>query len=152
MLLKVEKLVKMYKIPILGGVAKELNYLLGVDIPRCVVIGKNVKFPHNSIGTVIHDKTVLEDNVKIYQNVTLGRADVYKSSKDANTEFDGFLIKEGACICAGAKLICKKGTLVVGKNAVVGANAVLLNSIGDNEIWSGVPAKFIGMRDRADQV
>lgn len=41
MLLKVEKLVKMYKIPILGGVAKELNYLLGVDIPRCVVIGKN---------------------------------------------------------------------------------------------------------------
>lgn len=51
MLLKVEKLVKMYKIPILGGgVAKELNYLLGVDIPRCVVIGRNVKFPHNAIG------------------------------------------------------------------------------------------------------
>lgn len=146
MLLKVEKLVKMYKIPILGGIAKELNYLLGVDIPRCVVVGKNVKFPHNSIGTVIHDKTVLEDNVKIYQNVTFGRADVYKTSKDANTEFEGFLIKEGACICAGAKLICKKGTLVVGKNAVVGANAVVLHSIGDNEIWSGVPAKFIRTR------
>lgn len=123
-----------------------MNYLLGVDIPRSVVFGKNVKFPHNSIGTVIHDKTVLEDNVKIYQNVTLGRADVYKTSKDANTEFEGFLIKEGACICAGAKLICKEGTLVVGKNAVVGANAVVLHSIGDNEIWSGVPAKLIGMR------
>lgn len=111
------------------------------------MIGKNVKFPHNSIGTVIHDKTVLEDNVKIYQNVTLGRADVYKSSKDANIEFEGFHIKEGACICAGAKLICKKGTLVVGKNAVVGANAVLLNSIGDNEIWTGIPAKFVGIRN-----
>ena len=106
-----------------------------------------MKFPYNAIGTVIHDKTVLEDNVKIYQNVTLGRADVYKSVKDTNTEFDGFLIKEGACICAGAKIICKRGRLVVGKNAVVGANAVLLNSIGENEIWSGVPARFIGLRE-----
>ena len=138
MLLKVENLVKMYKTPILGGVAKELNYLLGVDIPRCVVIGNNVSFPHNAIGTVI------------YQNVTLGRADVYKSEKDSPSEFKGFLIKEGACICAGAKLICKKGTLVIGKNAVVGANAVLLNSIGDNEIWGGVPARFIGMRETSD--
>lgn len=148
MILRVEKLVKMYKIPILGGVAKELNYLLGVDIPRCVTIGNNVHFPHNSFGTVIHDHTIIEDNVKIYQNVTLGRADVYKSKKDADPEFEGFLIKEGACICAGAKLICKKGTLVVGKNAVVAANAVLLNSIGDNEIWGGVPAKFIGKRTK----
>ena len=150
MLLKVEKLVKMYKIPILGGVAKEANYLLGVDIPRCVVIGNNVSFPHNAIGTVIHDNTIIEDNVRIYQNVTLGRADVYKSEKDSPSEFKGFLIKEGACICAGAKLICKKGTLVIGKNAVVGANAVLLNSIGDNEIWGGVPARFIGMRETSD--
>lgn len=127
--------------------AKELNYLLGVDIPRCVVIGKNVCFPHNSFGTVIHDNTVIENNVKIYQNVTLGRADIYKSTKNSSTAFKGFLIKEGACICAGAKLICKKGTLVVGRNAVVGANTVLLNSIGDNEIWAGVPARFIGMRE-----
>lgn len=89
-------------------------------------------------------------NVRIYQNVTLGRADVYKSEKDSPSEFKGFLLKEGACICAGAKLICKKGTLVIGKNAVVGANAVLLNSIGDNEIWGGVPARFIGMRKTSD--
>ncbi len=88
---------------------------------------------------------MLEDNVKIYQNVTLGRADIYKATKDS--EFEGFHIKEGACICAGAKLVCKKGTLVVGRNAVVGANTVLLNSIGDNEIWAGIPARFVGVRD-----
>lgn len=35
----------------------------------------------------------------------------------------------------------------MGRNAVVGANAVLLNSIGDNEIWSGIPARHIGTRD-----
>ncbi len=126
---------KLYKIPIVGGIAKRINFWLGVDIPRTVVFGKNVRFPHNSIGTVIHDRTILEDNVKIYQNVTLGRSDIYK--KTQNTKFGGFHIKKGACLCAGAKLICKTGVLTVGENAVVAANAVLLNSIGPGEIWGG---------------
>lgn len=145
MLLKVENLVKLYPIPILGGVAKEINYLLGVDIPRCVKIGKRVHFPHNAIGTVIHDNTVIEDDVKIYQCVTFGRADVYRKGK---TEFEGFYVEQGACICAGAKIICKNGTLRIGKGAVVAANAVLLNSIGPGEIWGGVPAKLLGYRQK----
>lgn len=146
MLITVEKMVKLYPIPVVGGVAKRINHLLGVDIPRSVKIGNNVSFPHNSVGTVIHNNTVIEDNVKIYQGVTLGRADVYNPPEKSNTKFEGFLIKKGACICAGAKLICKEGTLIVGENAVVAANAVLLNSIGENEIWAGVPAKLISYR------
>lgn len=46
MLLKVEKLVKMYKIPILGGIAKELNYLLGVDIPQDVLLSERMFIFH----------------------------------------------------------------------------------------------------------
>lgn len=144
-MLKVSDLVKLYKVPVLGGFAKQIILLLGCDIPRSVKIGKNVSFPHNSIGTVIHDNTVIEDNVKIYQNVTLGRADIYQNV--CNSKFEGFHIKQGACICAGAKLICKEGTLTVGENAVIAANAVLLNSVGDGEVWAGVPAKLIGRRD-----
>lgn len=120
-----------------------MNYLLGVDIPRTVKIGDNVSFPHNAVGTVIHDNTVIENNVKIYQNVTLGRADVYTNEA---SEFEGFHIEAGACICAGAKIICKTGILRIGKDAVIGANAVLLNSVGPGEIWAGVPAKLIGYR------
>lgn len=44
------------------------------------------------------------------------------------------IIKENAIICAGAKKLCKEGTLTIGKNSIVAANAVLLNSIGDNEV------------------
>ena len=143
MLFKVEKLVKLYSYPFLGGVAKELNYMLGVDIPRCVKIGNNVHFPHNAVGVVIHDNTVIEDNVKIYQGVTFGRADIYSNK---SSDFEGFYVEQGACICAGAKIICKKGTLRIGKDAVVAANAVLLNSIGPGEIWGGIPAKFLGYR------
>jgi serine O-acetyltransferase len=33
---------------------------------------------------------------------------------------------------------------------VIGANAVLLNSTGENEIWAGVPAQRIGFRDSSE--
>lgn len=144
MLFSVTKMVKLYPIPLIGGMAKRINFMLGVDIPRSVKIGKNVKFPHNSFGTVIHDKTVIEDDVKIYQNVTIGRSDIWK--KD-DLKLKGFHVKKGACICAGAKIIGKEGVLTIGENAVIAANAVVLKSVGDKEIWAGVPARLIGYRD-----
>lgn len=113
----------------------------GLCIPRSVKIGKNVYFPHNAIGTVIHPWAVIGDNVKIYQNVTLGRADIWVDS--SKSEFKSIHIDDGAIICAGAKIICKKGILKVGKNTIIGANAVLTCSTGDNEVWAGIPAKRI---------
>lgn len=47
---------------------------------------------------------------------------------------------------AGCKIIASKGELVVGKGTIIGANAVLLESTGENEIWAGVPAKKVGVR------
>lgn len=46
----------------------------------------------------------------------------------------GIILKKGSILCAGAKIICNRGLLVVGENTVVGANAVLTCSTGDNEI------------------
>lgn len=137
-------LVRCYRIPILGSLARRLALILGADIPRKVVIGNNVRFPHNSIGTVIHENTTIEDDVKIYQNVTIGRADIYKSTP--NKDYKGVHIKRGACICAGAKILYKNGLLTIGENAVIAANAVVLESVGDNEIWGGIPARRIGYR------
>lgn len=139
----VEKLIDLYHIAIINKIACKIIRLLGADIPIAVKVGHNVKFPHNSLGTVIHDNTIIEDNVKIYQNVTIGRADIYD---DKNSKMEGVVIKKGAIICAGAKVFCKEGTLIIGENAIVAANAVLLNSIDDNEIWGGIPAKKIGIR------
>jgi len=36
--------------------------------------------------------------------------------------------------------------LRVGRGTVVGANAVLLESTGENELWAGVPARKVGLR------
>jgi len=139
--MRVDTLIKFRKNKLLNRIIYHILLNKGIDLPVSVKIGNNVRFPHNSFGTVIHNQTVIEDNVRIYQNVTIGRADVQKDF--SNSAMKSVLIKEGAIICAGAKVLCKSGTLIVGKNTIIGANAVLLNSTGDNEVWAGVPAKRI---------
>lgn len=137
--MKVQTLLK-YRRNIL--LSKIVHYILlnkGVDLPAKVRLGSNVRFPHNCLGTVIHPNTIIEDNVWIYQNVTIGRANVVSFDDDKDLKI---LIKKGAKICAGAKVLCKK-EIVVGENTIIAANAVLLQSTGDNEIWAGVPAKKI---------
>jgi len=37
--------------------------------------------------------------------------------------------------------------LRVGSGTVLGANAVLLQSTGENEIWAGIPARCVGKRE-----
>lgn len=145
--MEVNKLLKLRRNNKIWGKIIEIILLKkGICIPKNVVIGKNVKFPHNGLGTVLHPNTIIDDNVIIYQNVTLGRADVFNSYE--NSKMTKIHIKSGAIICAGAKVLCKEGTLIVGKNSVVAANAVLLHSIPDNEIWGGIPAKKIGERNK----
>ena len=137
----VNNLIKFRKIPILKKFMHRVLLNKGLELPNSVKIGKNVKFPHNAIGTVIHNNCLINDNVKIYQNVTIGRADVYIKAK--YSKFEKNILDNGCVICSGAKVLCKKGTLIVGKNTIIAANAVLTQSTGDNEIWAGIPAKKI---------
>lgn len=46
----------------------------------------------------------------------------------------------------GCNVIVLKG-VHIGNGAVIAAGAVVTKSVPDNEIWGGVPAKFIGIRD-----
>lgn len=59
------------------------------------------------------------------------------------SEFKRIILKSGCVLCAGAKIICNRGTLTVGRNTIIAANAVLTQSTGDKEIWAGIPAKLI---------
>ena len=139
--MRVETWVKLRKGKILSKIISHILLNKGIDIPPEVIIGNNVKFPHNSVGTVIHNNTVIEDNVRIYQNVTIGRSDIFRPYKESKMK--NIIIKENAIICAGAKIFCKEGTLTIGRNSIVAANAVLLNNNEDNEVWGGIPAKKI---------
>ncbi|MFW3497098.1 serine O-acetyltransferase [Aerococcus viridans] len=115
--------------------------LLGLEIPKSTIIGRNISFPHLGGNIVIHPDTIIGDNVRIFHGVTIGRADVQNSRK--NSLMEKIIIEDGAILCSGAKILCKEGTLIVGKGTIVGANAVLTQSTGENEVWVGIPARKI---------
>lgn len=132
--------------PILGRLAYLALKALGAEIPLSVQIGRDFELAHGGFGVVIHPHTCIGDRVKVYPGVTLGRADIYLPADES--EFEGIVIEDEVVLAPGAKILCKHGILRVGKGTVVGANAVLLESTGENEIWAGVPARRVGSRQQ----
>jgi serine O-acetyltransferase len=131
--------------PVLGGLAYFLLKLLGIEVPRSVRIGEEVTLEHGGFGVVIHPNSEIGNRVKIYPGVTLGRAYIYRPIEDS--KFQGIEIEDDVILAPGAKVLGKEGILRVGRGTVVGANAVLLESTGPNQVWAGIPAKCVGQRD-----
>ena len=97
-------------------------------------IGINVKFRH-PVGIVIGEGVTIGNNVLIYQNVTLGAARVGEGNKGLYPR-----IESGVTIFAGAKIL---GSITIGENASIGANAVVLRDVPPNSVAVGIPAKIL---------
>lgn len=108
--------------------------LFSCDIPCTVVIGKNLCLPHFGLGVVIHPKTVIGDNVKIYQYVTIGVRVPGVSC--------GVVIGNNVMLGAGCKIL-GGGQMKIGNNVKVGANSVVLCDVKDNATVVGIPAKNV---------
>ena len=142
------RLVYARKLPVFGRLFYYLLKLLGSEIPLSVPIGEDFILEHGGHGVVIHSKSKIGSRVHIYQGVTLGRADIYQPM--SNSLFQGIEIGDDVILSPGCKVLCKEGILKVGNGSVIGANAVLLQSTGTNEIWAGSPARCVGQRPERD--
>lgn len=142
------RLVYLRQKPFVGALAYALLKLLGVEIPRSVPIGDDLELAHGALGSVIHSRARLGSRIKLFSGVTLGRADVYRSA--ARSRFEGIVIEDDVVLGSGCKVLCSEGVLYVRRGTVIGANAVLLQSTGEWEIWAGIPARCVGKRDPQD--
>ncbi len=107
--------------------------ITNVDIhPRCS-IGRGVFIDHG-FGVVIGETAIIEDNVLIYQGVTIGGVSLERNIKRHPT------IKKGAVIGGGAKIL---GNITIGENSRVGANSVVVKSVPANSTAVGIPARVI---------
>jgi serine O-acetyltransferase len=144
-----DRLVEMMKRRGTRRLAYKALKLLGVEIPPSVRIGKGFHLAHGAVGLVMGEVTVIGDNVKIFQGVTLGFADQYLRPDQFPADVSDMgriVVEDDVVIGAGAKVLHKCGqTLVVGKGALIGANAVVLKSVPAGEVWAGIPARKVGV-------
>ncbi len=98
----------------------------GVDINPGAKIGKSFFIDH-ATGVVIGETAVIEDNVKVYQGVTLGALYVSKSLEKTKRHPT---IKNNVTIYANATIL--GGDTVIGKNSVIGGNAWITESVPPN--------------------
>jgi serine O-acetyltransferase len=131
--------------PIVGRLAYYALKLIGVELPLSVSVGNDFELAHGGFGVVIHSRATIGDRVKIYPGVSLGRADIYRPME--HSRFEGIVVEDDVILSPGAKVLCKQGVLRVRRGTVVGANAVLTQSTGENEIWAGIPARCLGLRE-----
>ncbi len=105
----------------------------GIDIPSHVKhIGSGFMIDHFSC-IVIHTDAVIGNNVTIRQGSVVG------------TNGRGVpVIEDGVDIGAGAAVI---GPITVGKNAIIGANAVVTHDVPAQATVAGNPAKIIRIKE-----
>jgi serine O-acetyltransferase len=116
------------------------RFLTGIEIHPNAKIGKNLFIDHG-MGVVIGETSDIGDNVTIYHMATLGGiAPSINSDNQRNVKRHPTL-KENVVVGSGAQIL---GPVVVGKNAKIGANAVVTKDVSENAVMVGIPAKNVG--------
>ena len=100
----------------------------GVFVHPSATVGE-VLFAHPA-SVVIGAGVVLEDDVIVYQNTTFGALHVGATGYP--------MVGRGATVYAGASII---GPVVVGRDAVVGAHSLVLDSVPEGATVAGTPAR-----------
>lgn len=107
--------------------------VFAVDIHPACVMGQGIMFDH-ATGIVIGETTVIDDNVSIMQQVTLGGTGNEQGDRHPK-------IRSGVLISTGAKVL---GNIVIGECAKIGAGSVVLNDVQPHTTVVGVPARVVG--------
>ena len=104
-------------------ISEHAHRLTGVDIHPGATIGRSFVIDHGT-GVVIGETTVIHDNVKVYQGVTLGALSVSKSMSNTKRHPT---IERDVVIYANATIL--GGDTVIGAGSVVGGNVWITESI-----------------------
>ena len=104
-----------------------------VDIHPAAKIGKGILMDH-ATSIVIGETAVVEDNVSMLHEVTLGGTG--KEIGDRHPK-----VRRNVLIGAGAKIL---GNVEVGEGAKIGAGSVVLTNIPPHCTFAGVPAVMVG--------
>ena len=116
------------------------RFMTGIEIHPKAKIGKNLFIDHG-MGVVIGETSDIGDNVTIYHNVTLGGISPSINSENQRETKRHPTLHDHVVVGSGAQVL---GPIVVGKNAKIGANAVVTKDVPENGVMVGIPARNVG--------
>lgn len=110
----------------------------GVHISQGAQLAKSVSFPH-PIGIVIGEGVVLEEDVIIYQGVTLGlKKSIDYFLNDKRSRYP--IVRKGAIIYSNSVVV---GGVEVGENAIIAANSFVNENVPPDAVVGGNPSKIL---------
>ena len=116
------------------------RFLTGIEIHPNAKIGKNLFIDHG-MGVVIGETSEIGDNVTIYHNVTLGGIAPSINANDQRNVKRHPILEDNVVVGSGAQIL---GPVVIGKNSLIGANAVVTKNVPEKSIMVGIPATRVG--------
>ena len=123
------------------------RFMTGIEIHPGAKIGKNLFIDHG-MGVVIGETSDIGDNVTIYHMATLGGIAPSIDSDNQRDVKRHPTLKDNVVVGSGAQIL---GPVVIGKNAKVGANAVVTKDVEENAVMVGIPAKNVGQTNKDEK-
>lgn len=126
---------RLYKwnIPLVPRVISYLTRIItGIEIHPGAEIGRRFFIDHGE-GVVIGETTIIEDDVLIYQQVTLGGTGK-ESGKRHPT------LGNNVIVGAGAKVL---GNITIGDNVRIGAGSVVVEDVPEHSTVVGIPGRVV---------
>jgi serine O-acetyltransferase len=102
--------------------------ITGIDIHAGATIGESFFLDHGT-GIVIGETTIIHNNVKIFQGVTLGGIKVKKGMQSTKRHPT---IEDNVTIYANATIL--GGDISIGANSIIGANVWITKSVPENSL------------------
>ena len=116
------------------------RFLTGIEIHPKAKIGKNLFIDHG-MGVVIGETSEIGDDVTIYHNVTLGGVAPSINSNEQRNVKRHPTLEDKVVVGSGAQIL---GPITIGKNSLIGSNAVVTKDVPEKSIMIGIPARRIG--------
>ena len=114
----------------------------GIEIHPGARIGKRFFIDHG-MGVVVGETAEIGDGVTLYQGVTLGGIAPSVDSDSQRNQKRHPTLEDGVIVGSGAQIL---GPFAVGKNARVGANAVVTKPVPAGATVVGIPARVVAPR------
>jgi len=111
-----------------------VEWILGIELPRKLTIGKGLSLYHGQ-ALIVNKNTIIGENCVLRNSTTIGH------KKLADGTFSG-CPRIGNNVDIGAN-VCIVGDVTIGDNVIIGAGSVVVKDVPDNCIAVGNPARIL---------